>query len=139
MKLAVVLISTLIIIAYIAMLLIIIIQGNKIKVLKKENYKVSEVNVYLTERQIKVLKENKLLKKQIVHDPMTPVKIISQKLKVKEIKKIATIGLMPLEEINSCLRDEVLMEAAANIKIIQNPIDLTATATLLIAENEEDT
>lgn len=139
MKLAVVLISTLIIIAYIAMLLIIIIQGNKIKVLKKENYKVSEVNVYLTEMQIKVLKENELLKKQIAHDPMTPVKIISQKLKVKEIKKIATIGLMPLEEINNCLRDEVLMEAASNIKIIRNPINLTATATLLIAENEEDT
>ena len=70
---------------------------------------------------------------------MTPVKIISQKLKVKEIKKIATIGLMPLEKINSCLRDEVLMEAASNIKIIQNPRNLTATATLLIAENEEDT
>lgn len=138
MKLAIVLISTLVIIAYIAMLLIIIIQGNKIKVLKKENYKVSEVNVYLTERQIKVLKENKLLKKQIAHDPMTPVKIISQKLKVKEIKKTATIGLMPLEEIDSCLRDAVLTESASNIKIIQNPIDLTATATLLIAENEED-
>lgn len=139
MKLVIVLVSTLVIIAYIAMLLIIIIQSNKIKVLKKENYKVSEENVYLTERQIKVLKENELLKKQIAHDPMTPVKIISKKLKVKEIKKIATIGLMPLEKINSCLRDEILMEAASNIKIIQNPINLTATATLLIAEIEEDT
>ena len=137
MKLAIVLISTLVIIAYIAMLLIIIIQSNKIKVLKKENYKVSEVNVDLTERQIKVLKENELLKKQIAHDPMTPVRIVEQRLKVKEIKKIATIGLMPLEEINSCLRDEVLMEAASNIKIIQNPRNLTATATLRIVENEE--
>lgn len=133
-----VLILTLIIIAYIAMLLIIIIQSNKIKVLKKENYKVSEVNVYLTEGRIKALKENELLKKQIAHDPMTPVKIISQKLKVKEIKKIATIGLMPLEEINSCLRDEVLMEVAPFIKILQNPSNLTATATLRIVENEEE-
>ena len=50
MKLAIVLISTLVIIAYIDMLFIIIIQSNKIKVLKKENYKVSEENVCLTER-----------------------------------------------------------------------------------------
>lgn len=89
--------------------------------------------------QIKSLEqENELLKKQIAHDPMTPVIIKTQKLKVKEIKKTALINLLPLDQTEFCLRDAVLMEAAQFVRIKYKPNDLMATATLSIVESEEE-
>lgn len=82
-------------------------------------------------------RENELLKKQIAHDPMTPVVIKTQNVKLKEIKKIASIGPLPLDKTEFCLRDAVLMEVVPFIKIEQQPIDMTMTATLLLAEVEE--
>lgn len=136
MKLAVVLILILTIIACIALLSIVINQGGKIEALRKAY---DNLSVDLTEKGEKLQEENELLKKQIAHDPRIPVVIKTQKLKVKEIKKTATISLMPLEQTEYCLRDAVLMEVAPLIKILQNPSNLTATATLRIVENEEET
>ena len=93
----------------------------------------------INDLQIKNLEqENKLLKKQIAHDPMTPVRLTTQNAKLKEIKKVATIGLMPLEQTEFCLRDAVLAEAVPFIKIEQQPVNMTMTATLLLAEREDD-
>ena len=90
--------------------------------------------------QIKSLeKENELLKKQIAHDPMTPVAIRTQNVKLKEIKKVASIGQLPLDQTEFCLRDAVLMEAAPFVKIEQQQYDMTITATLLLAEVKIDT
>lgn len=130
-----ILIAALIIVTYLVMIVICIIQGGKIEALRKAY---DNLSVDLTEKGKKLQEENELLKKQIAHDPMTPVRITEQRLKVKEIKKIATIGLMPLEQTEFCLRDAVLMEVAPYIKIIQKPSNLTAAATLLIVENEEE-
>lgn len=92
----------------------------------------------INDSQIKSLEqENELLKKQIAHDPMAPVRIVTKNVKIKEIKKVASIGLMPLEQTEFCLCDAVLMEAAPFIKIEYKPIDQRATATLLLAEVEE--
>lgn len=89
--------------------------------------------------QIKSLEqENELLKKQIAHDPMTPVVIKTQNVKLKEIKRIAAIGPLPLEKIEFCLRDAVLAEVAPFIKIEHKPSNQTVTATLLLAEREDD-
>lgn len=82
-------------------------------------------------------RENETLKKQIAHDPMTPVMIKTQNIKLKEIKKVSSIGLLSIEQMERYLRDAVLMEAAQCIKIEHKPSDLTATATLLIAEVED--
>ena len=81
--------------------------------------------------------ENELLKKQIAHDPMTPVVIKTQNVKIKEIKRVAMIGPLPLDKTEFCLRDAVLMEAAPFVKIEQQPYNMTMTATLLLAEVEE--
>ena len=79
----------------------------------------------INDLQIKKLKqENELLKKQIAH--------------LKEIKKVVLIGSLPIEQTERCLRDAVLMEAAPFIKIEHKPSDLTATATLLVTEVEDD-
>lgn len=92
----------------------------------------------INDSQIKKLKqENELLKKQIAHDPMTPVIIKTQNVKLKEIKRVASIGLLPLDQTEFCLRDAVLMEAAPFIKIEQQPVNMTMTAKLLLAEVEE--
>lgn len=89
--------------------------------------------------QIKSLeKENELLKKQIAHDPMTPVAIRTQNVKLKEIKRVAAIGSIPLDKAEFCLRDAVLAEAAPFVKIEQQPYDMTITATLLLAEKEDE-
>lgn len=89
--------------------------------------------------QIKSLEqENELLKKQIAHDPMTPVAINVQNVKIKEIRKTALINLLPLDQTEFCLRDAVLMEAAQFIRIKYKPNDLMATATLSIVESEEE-
>ena len=82
-------------------------------------------------------RENELLKKQIAHDPMTPVVIKTQNIKLKEIKRVASIGPLPLIQTEFGLRDAVLMEAASFIKIEHQPYDMTTTATLLLAEVEE--
>mgnify|MGYP007090222588 FL=1 len=92
----------------------------------------------INDSQIKELQqENELLKKQIAHDPMTPVAITTWNVKLKEIKKMATIGPLPLDQTEFCLRDAVLMEVAPFIRIEQSPSNQTATATLLIAEMED--
>lgn len=82
--------------------------------------------------------ENELLKKQITHDPMTPVVIKTQNVKIKEIKRVAMIGPLSLDKTEFCLRDAVLVEAAPFVKIEQQPYNMTMTATLLIAEKEDD-
>ena len=88
--------------------------------------------------QIKSLEqENELLKKQITHDPMTPVAIRTQNVKLKEIKRFAAIGPLPLDKTEFCLRDAVLAEAAPFVKIEQQPYNMTMTATLLLAEVED--
>lgn len=93
----------------------------------------------INEARIKELeKENELLKKQIAHDPMTPVVIKTQNVKIKEIKRIAAIGPLPLDKTEFCLRDAVLAEAAPFIKIEQQPYNMRMTATLLLAEREDD-
>lgn len=92
----------------------------------------------LTEKQLQMVKdENELLKKQITHDPMTPVVIRTQNVKLKEIKRIAMIGPLPLDKTEFCLRDAVLMEAAPFVKIEQQPVNMTMTATLLLAERTD--
>ena len=92
----------------------------------------------INDLQIKSLEqENELLKKQIAHDPMTPVRLTTQNAKLKEIKKVATIGLLPLEQTEFCLRDAVLTEAAPFVKIEHQPYQMTMTATLLLAERED--
>lgn len=92
----------------------------------------------INDLQIKSLEQEiKLLKKQIAHDPMTPVIIRTQNVKLKEIKKAASIGLLPLDQTEFCLRDAVLMEAAPFVKIEHKPSNQTITATLLLAEVEE--
>lgn len=92
----------------------------------------------INDSQIKKLEqENELLKKQIAHDPMTPVVIKTQNVKLKEIKRVASIGLLPLDKTELCLRDAVLMEVAPFIKVEHKPSNLTATATLLLAEVED--
>lgn len=82
-------------------------------------------------------RENELLKKQIAHDPMRPVVIKTQNVKLKEIKRVASIGPLPLDKTELCLRDAVLAEAVPFIKIEQQPVNMTMTATLLLAEIED--
>lgn len=92
----------------------------------------------INDSQIKKLEqENELLKKQITHDPMTPVIIKTQNVKLKEIKRVAFIGPLPLDKTEFCLRDAVLMEAAPFVKIEQQPVNMTMTATLLLAERTD--
>lgn len=91
----------------------------------------------INDLQIKNLEqENELLKKQIAHDPITPVAIKTQNFKLKEIKRVASIGPLPLSQTEFCLRDAVLMEVSPFIKIEYKPSNQTATATLLLVEVE---
>ena len=92
----------------------------------------------INDLQIKSLEqENELLKKQIAHDPMTPVAINVQNAKLIKIERIAAIGPLPLEQTEFCLRDAVLAEAAQFVKIERQPYNMRMTATLLLAEVEE--
>ena len=92
----------------------------------------------INDSQIKSLEqENELLKKQIAHDPMTPVVIRTQNVKLKEVKRVASIGPLPLDKTELCLRDAVLAEVAPFIKIEQQPVNTRMTATLLLAEVED--
>ena len=91
----------------------------------------------INDSQIKSLEqENELLKKQIAHDPMTPVIIKTQNVKLKEIKRVASVGLFPLEQTKFCLRNSVLDEVSSFVKIEYKPSNQTVTATLLLAEVE---
>ena len=93
----------------------------------------------INDLQIKSLEqENELLKKQIAHDPMTPVIIRTQNVKLKEIKRVASVGLFPLEQTKFCLRNSVLDEVSSFVKIEYKPSNQTVTATLLLAEKEEE-
>ena len=93
----------------------------------------------INDLQIKNLEqENELLKKQIAHDPMTPVAINVQNAKLIKIERIAAIGPLPLDKTESCLRDAVLAEAAQFVKIERQPYNMRMTATLLLAEKEDD-
>lgn len=93
----------------------------------------------INNRQIKELKqENELLKKQIAHDPMTPVVIKTQNIKLKEIKKVASIGYLPLEQTEFCLRNSVLEEVSSFVKIECKPSNQKMVATLLLAEKDEE-
>ena len=92
----------------------------------------------INDLQIKSLKqENELLKKQIAHDPMAPVVIRTQNVKLKEIQKVAPIGPLPLDQTEFCLRDAVLAEVSPFIKTEYKLSNQTVTATLLLAEVEE--
>ena len=94
----------------------------------------------INDSQIKKLKqENELLKKQITHDPMTPVAITTRNVKLKEIKikKVASVGPLPLDQTEFCLRNAVLAEVTPFIKVEHKPSNQTVTATLLLAEVEE--
>ena len=93
----------------------------------------------INDSQIKSLEqENELLKKQIAHDPMTPVIIKTRNVKLKEIKRVASIGPLPLDQTEYCLRNAVLAEVSPLIKIEHKPSNQTVTATLLLAEGEDD-
>lgn len=93
----------------------------------------------INDLQIKSLEqENELLKKQIAHDPMTPVAINVQNAKLIKIERIAAIGPLPLDKTESCLRDAVLAEAAQFVKIERQPYNMRITATLLLAEIGND-
>lgn len=92
----------------------------------------------INDLQIKSLEqENELLKKQIAHDPMTPVAITTQNVKLKEIKKVASIGPLPLDQTEFCLRNAILEEVSPFIRIKHQPSNQTVTATLLVAVVEE--
>lgn len=133
MKLALVLIVTSIIIAYIATLLVVITQDKKIEALRKAYDRVS---VELTEKQIKLQEENDLLKKKIEYNPIIPIEFTTPKL--KEIRKETYINSMPSEETDRYLRCEVLTEVAPLIKIFQDPIRLKKIATLRIVDDKEE-
>ena len=92
----------------------------------------------INDSQIKNLEqENKLLKRQIAHDPMAPVVIKTRNVELKEIKRVASVGLLPLDQTEYCLRDAVLAEVSPFVKIEHKPSNQTVTATLLLAEVEE--
>ena len=91
----------------------------------------------INDSQIKSLEqENELLKKQIAHDPIASVVIKTQNVKLKEIKRVASVGLFPLEQTKFCLRNSVLDEVSSFVKIEYEPSNQTVTATLLLAEVE---
>lgn len=93
----------------------------------------------INDLQIKNLEqENELLKKQIAHDPMASVVIKTHNVKLKEIKKVAPIGPLPLDKTEFCLRDAVLAEVSPFVKTEYKPSNQTVTATLLLAEIGND-
>lgn len=92
----------------------------------------------INDSQIKSLKqENELLKKQIAHDPMASVVIKTRNVELKEIQKVAPVGLLPLDQTEYCLRDAVLAEVSPFIKTEYKQSNQTVTATLLLAEVEK--
>lgn len=92
----------------------------------------------INDSQIKSLKqENELLKKQIAHDPMASVVIKTRNVELKEIQKVAPVGLLPLDQTEYCLRDAVLAEVSPFIKTEYKQSNQTVTATLLLAQVEK--
>ena len=88
--------------------------------------------------QIKKLQEeNELLIQQIAHDPTTPVIVRTQNVKLREIKRFAPIGPLPLDQTECCLRNAILEEVSPFIRIEHRPSNQTVTATLLLATVEE--
>ncbi len=88
--------------------------------------------------QIKNLQEeNELLKQQIARDPTTPVIVRTQNIKIKEIRRTASIGPLPLDQTEFCLRNTILAEVSPFIRIEQQPSNQILTGTLLIATIEE--
>lgn len=85
--------------------------------------------------QIKSLEqENELLKKQVAHDPMIPVVIKTQNVKLKEIKRVVPINILPSDQTEYFLRRAVLADVIPFIKTEYKLNNQTATASLLIAE-----
>lgn len=78
--------------------------------------------------------ENELLKKQIAHDPMIPVVIKTQNAKLKEIKRVVPINILPSDQTEYFLRRAVLADVIPFIKTEYELSNQTATASLLIAE-----
>ena len=96
------------------------------------------VDLKINNAQIKKLQEeNELLIRQIAHDPTTPVIVRTQNVKLREIKKTASIGLLPLDQTEFCLRNAILEEVSPFIRIEHRPSNQTVTATLLLATVEE--
>ncbi len=92
----------------------------------------------INDSQIKNLKqENELLKQQIAHDPTMPVIVRTQNVKLREIRRTASIGPLPLDQTEFCLRNTILAEVSPFIRIEQQPSNQTITATLLVATIEE--
>lgn len=92
----------------------------------------------INDRQIKNLQEeNELLIQQIAHNPTTPVVVRTQNVKLKEINRSASIGLLPLDQTEFCLRNAILAEVSPFIRIEHQPSNQTVTATLLVAVVEE--
>ena len=92
----------------------------------------------INNRQIEELKqENELLKKQIAHDPTMPVIVRTQNVKLREIRRMASIGPLPLDQTECCLRNAILEEVSPFIRIAHRPSNQTVTATLLLATVEE--
>lgn len=88
--------------------------------------------------QIKNLQEeNELLKQQIAHDPTIPIIVRTQNVKLREIKRVASIGPLPLDQTECCLRNAILEEVSPFIRIEHRPSNQTVTATLLVATIEE--
>lgn len=85
--------------------------------------------------QIKNLEqENELLKKQIAHDTMTSVIIKAQNVKLKEIKRVVAIDLLPLDQTEYFLRRTILADVIPFVKTEYKYSNRTATASLFIAE-----
>ena len=92
----------------------------------------------INDSQIKSLEqENELLEEQIAHDAMGSGVIKRQGVEFKGIKKVASVGLLPLDQTEYCLRDAVLAEVSPFIKTEYKPSNQTVTATLLLAEVED--
>lgn len=88
--------------------------------------------------QIKKLQEeNELLIQQIAHDPTTFVIVRTQNVKLREIRRTASIGPLPLDQTEFCLRNTILAEVSPFIRIKHQPSNQTVTATLLVAVVEE--
>ena len=68
---------------------------------------------------------------------MSSVAIKTRNVKLKEIKKVAPIGPLSLDQTEYCLRDAVLAEVLSFIKTEYKPSNQTVTATLLLAEIED--
>lgn len=85
--------------------------------------------------QIKNLEqENELLKNQIAHDSMPPVIIKTENVKLKEIKRVVSIDILPSDQTEYFLRRTVLADVIPFIKTEYNYSNQTATVSLLIAE-----